>query len=61
MPTAKKKKQPEQTASGLSPADIVDRLFTGHAAEVLSGFPQGTIDLVVTSRSQECCQDVHIA
>src|SRR3984893_1535547 len=49
MPEAKKKKQPEQTASGLSPADIVDRLFTGHAAEVLSRFPQGSIDLVVTS------------
>src|ERR1700730_12114621 len=49
MPAAKKKKQPEQTASGLSPADIVDRLFTGHAAEVLSRFPQGSIDLVVTS------------
>jgi len=30
-------------------ADIVDRLFTGHAADVLSGFPNGCIDLVVTS------------
>jgi DNA modification methylase len=30
-------------------SDIVDRLFTGHAAAVLSRFPDGCIDLVVTS------------
>src|SRR4051812_36808606 len=30
-------------------AEFVDRLFVGHAAEVLSGFPAGCIDLVVTS------------
>ena len=30
-------------------ADFVDRLFIGHAAEVLSNFPTGCIDLVVTS------------
>jgi DNA modification methylase len=30
-------------------AALVDRLFVGHAAEVLTGFPSGCIDLVVTS------------
>ncbi len=30
-------------------SDIADRLFTGHAATVLSRFPDGCIDLVVTS------------
>ena len=30
-------------------AQIVDRLFTGHAADVLSRFPDGCIDLVITS------------
>lgn len=49
MPLAKKQKTHEETASGLSPADIVDRLFTGHAAEVLARFPDGCVDLVVTS------------
>jgi len=49
MPAATKKKQSGQPASGHSPADIVDRLFTGHAAEVLATFPEGSIDLVVTS------------
>jgi len=29
--------------------DIADRLFTGHAATVLSRFPDGCVDLVVTS------------
>ena len=29
--------------------DIADRLLTGHAAEILSAFPAGCIDLVVTS------------
>jgi modification methylase len=33
----------------LSPADVVDRLFTGHSADVLSAFPAACIDLVVTS------------
>jgi DNA modification methylase len=32
-----------------SEADIVDRLFIGHAAQVLAAFPDGVIDLVVTS------------
>jgi modification methylase len=49
MTAAKKKKQPEQAPASLSPADIVDRLFTGHAAEVLSRLPESSIDLVVTS------------
>jgi DNA modification methylase len=33
----------------LAPADIADRLFTGHATQVLRKFPAGCIDLVVTS------------
>ena len=33
----------------LTPTDIVDRLFTGHAAQVLARFPEGCIDLIVTS------------
>ena len=36
-------------SSGLGVAEIVDRLFTGHAAGVLSQFPDGCIDLVITS------------
>src|SRR5262252_2891396 len=36
-------------AAELSPADIVDRLFTGHAADVLARVPADCIDLVVTS------------
>jgi DNA modification methylase len=36
-------------AARLSRADIVDRLFIGHAADVLSTFPEDCIDLVVTS------------
>src|SRR5689334_1865250 len=46
-------------ASGPKPGDLakpagnadhlVDRLFVGHAAEVLAGFPSACIDLVVTS------------
>jgi DNA modification methylase len=38
-----------ETASALTSADIADRLFTGHAAQVLARFPDGCIDLVVTS------------
>jgi DNA modification methylase len=33
----------------LEVAEIADRLFAGHAARVLAGFPQGCIDLVITS------------
>jgi modification methylase len=36
-------------SSGLRVAEIVDQLFTGHAADVLSRFPDGCIDLVITS------------
>ena len=32
-----------------SPAELADRLFVGHAAEVLASFPEASIDLVVTS------------
>jgi DNA modification methylase len=32
-----------------SPAEIVDRFFTGHAADVMATFPDSCIDLVVTS------------
>lgn len=50
MPAAKPKRQPEQgRGSELSPADIVDRLFTGHAGEVMKAFPPGSVDLIVTS------------
>jgi modification methylase len=49
MTAARNKNQPHQRGASLSPADIVDRLFTGHAAEVLSAFPEASIDLVVTS------------
>jgi modification methylase len=50
MATSKRKKlQTEEPHTGLSPADIVDRLFTGHAAEVMKEFPAGSIDLIVTS------------
>ncbi len=31
------------------PTEIVNRLFTGHAAQVLACFPAGCIDLVITS------------
>jgi DNA modification methylase len=33
----------------LATPDIANRLLTGHAAQVLAGFPAGCIDLVVTS------------
>jgi modification methylase len=36
-------------APGLGLAEIVNRLFTGHAADVLSRFPDSCIDLVITS------------
>jgi modification methylase len=49
MPSAKNRKAHDEQTSRLSPADFVDRLFIGHAAQVLSRFPDGCIDLVVTS------------
>jgi modification methylase len=38
-----------EQARGSIPTALVDRLFSGHAAEILSGFPEACIDLVVTS------------
>ena len=49
MPSAKKLKSHNEQASCLGPADFLDRLFTGHAADVLSTFPDACVDLVVTS------------
>ena len=49
MPLARKVLAPEETVPNLTVGNIVDRLFTGHAAEVLAQFPDGCIDLVVTS------------
>jgi modification methylase len=49
MTAARQQKMRDEPAAGLSAADIMDRLFTGHAAEVLSKLPDGCIDLVVTS------------
>jgi modification methylase len=45
MSLPKARQEPKRT----SPAEIIDRLFVGHAAEVLSRFPDGCVDLVVTS------------
>jgi modification methylase len=42
-------KQRDAPTPRLTVAEIVDRLFTGHAADVLTRFPDGCIDLVVTS------------
>jgi DNA modification methylase len=49
MLSAKKQRKREQALSALGTADIVDRLFTGHAARVMSAFPDRCIDLIVTS------------
>jgi DNA modification methylase len=49
MPKPKRKEAPEHVPTGLSLADIVDRLFTGHAATVMTGFPARSVDLIVTS------------
>jgi DNA modification methylase len=50
MSAAKLKRQSEaRQADDLSPADIVDRLFVGHAGEVMKAFPAGCVDLIVTS------------
>jgi modification methylase len=49
MMAAGKKNRAEETAVGLSSADIVDRLFTGHAAKIMTEFPDGCVDLIVTS------------
>jgi modification methylase len=49
MSVANKRKSHDREPAGRSPAEIVDRLFTGHAAEVMATFPDSCIDLVVTS------------
>jgi DNA modification methylase len=50
MPPVSSKKEPlKQLPACHSSADIVDRLFTGHAADVMATFPDGSVDLVVTS------------
>ena len=38
-----------EPSTQINTVDVVDRLFTGHAADVLTTFPDGCIDLVVTS------------
>lgn len=45
MPAAPKVKTTEIEAA----TELYDRLYVGHAARVLAGFPAGSIDLVVTS------------
>jgi modification methylase len=47
MPSAKTSTLPIERS--LAPAGVANRLFTGHAAQVLARFPDGCIDLVVTS------------
>jgi modification methylase len=49
MPAATQQKTRNKPGQGFGSAEIVDRLFTGHAAEVLSNFQDASIDLVVTS------------
>src|ERR1700720_2274335 len=49
MSLVTKQTSPAQTAFRLMPTEIVNRLFTGHAAQVLACFPAGCIDLVITS------------
>jgi DNA modification methylase len=49
MNSSARKKQTKRPEKALSPVEIVDRLFTGHAAEVMKRFPPGSIDLIVTS------------
>jgi DNA modification methylase len=39
----------DQPVSGQRTAEIIDQLLTGHAADVLATFPEGCIDLVITS------------
>jgi modification methylase len=49
MRAAKKLSSKSEAAASNGAADFADRLFVGHAAEVLSSFPSDCIDLVVTS------------
>jgi modification methylase len=48
MRTANKDKGQDQGKLELVP-EMLDRLFTGHAAEVIGKFPSGSIDLIITS------------
>lgn len=43
------RKKDRESGGHFASAEVVDRLFTGHAAEVLAHFPDGCIDLVITS------------
>jgi len=43
----RRERQPLRVERGAS--RFVDRLFTGHAADVMAEFPEGSIDLIVTS------------
>ena len=50
MPAAQPKKEPpKQSRARHSSTDLVDRLLTGHAAEIMASFADGSIDLIVTS------------
>jgi modification methylase len=49
MRAANSRKRTEPDGPDRLPTELADRLFTGHAAEVLAGFPDSSIDLVVTS------------
>ena len=49
MRAAEKLSSKSEDATFRGAADFVDRFLVGHAADVLSSFPSGCIDLVVTS------------
>jgi hypothetical protein len=49
MATTKHKEISADHFSPVTLADIVDRLFVGHASNVMKRFPNGCIDLIVTS------------
>jgi modification methylase len=49
MPAAQQQKTRNEPVQNFGRAEIADRLFTGHAAAVLSRFEDASIDLVVTS------------
>jgi DNA modification methylase len=49
MSLADRNTQAQSNGAGLKPTDIVDRLFTGHAARVMATFPDACVDLIVTS------------
>src|SRR3974377_1394888 len=49
MPITETRKTREEGLAGLCADDIAGRLFTGHAAQVMSAFADCCIDLIVTS------------